>query len=152
MSEVVEVVESDISLTGELRTHKNIHTNHSYNLIELSENYAKISIKAKNSESVDDKNTIYDGSIFSAANFCAMAAINDEDSFLISANIDFLNQITKDDEDIIFEAKARVNTSGKKQIEVSGKINDISVFYGDFVTIKLDAKSVIKTKKKEDIK
>ncbi len=151
MSEVLEEIESsDITLTGELKTHKNIHKNHSYNLIELSENYAKISIKSKNSESVDEKSIIYDGSIFSAANFCAMAAINDEDSFLINANVDFLNQINRDDEDIVFEARANTNSSGKKHIEVLGKVNNIAVFSGNFVTIKLDSRSVIKKKKKEN--
>ncbi len=147
MSEVLEVEKDDIALASELNSHKNIHTNHSYKLIELAEGYAKTSINSQKSETVDKENVIYDGSIFSAANFCAMAAVNEEHTFLISANIDFLNQINTEDEEVIFEARAKSNISGKKQIEVQGKVNDITVFLGDFVAMKLDNKSLIKAGK-----
>jgi hypothetical protein len=76
-----------------------------------------------------------------------MAAINEEHTFLISANIDFLNQINIEDEEVIFEARAKANISGKKQIEVQGKVKDITVFLGDFVAMKLDNKSLIKPNK-----
>jgi acyl-coenzyme A thioesterase PaaI-like protein len=147
MSDILEVEKDDLALAGELKTHKNIHTNHSYKLIELSDGYAKTSINSKKTETVDKENIIYDGSIFSAANFCAMAAINEEHTFLISANIDFLNQINIEDEEVIFEARAKANISGKKQIEVQGKVKDITVFLGDFVAMKLDNKSLIKPNK-----
>jgi len=147
MSEVLEVENSDLTLSGELNSYKNIHTHHAYKLIELKEDYAKIAINSKKSETVDHENIIYDGAIFSAANFCAMAAINQKHTFLISANIDFLNQINTDDDDVIFEAHAASNISGKKQIEVIGKINDITVFQGDFVAMKLDNQSLIKSTK-----
>lgn len=146
MSDVLEVEKDDLALASELNSHKNIHTNHSYKLIKLSEGYAKISINSQKSETVDKENIVYDGSIFSAANFCAMAAVNKEHTFLISANIDFLNQINADDEEVIFEARSRSNISGKKQIEVQGKVNDITVFLGDFIAMKLDNKSLIKSK------
>jgi acyl-coenzyme A thioesterase PaaI-like protein len=151
MSEVLEKVldtaHGNTRLSSELKSHKNIHVNHSYTLLELSEGYAKTSINSQKSESVDGENTIYDGSIFSAANFCAMAAVNEPQTFLISANIDFLNQVSKDDEEVIFEAHASNNLSGKKQIDVQGKINDIVIFKGDFVALKLDNNSIIKTTK-----
>ena len=146
MSEVLEVAKDDITLASELNSHKNIHTHHSYKLIELSEGYAKISINSKKSETVDKENIIYDGSIFSAANFCAMAAVNEEHTFLVSANIDFLNQVNTEDEEVIFEARSSSNISGKKQIEVQGKVNGITVFLGDFVAMKLANKSLIKPK------
>ena len=144
MSEVLEVDKEDLALSGELNSHKNIHTHHSYKLLALSENYAKISINSQKSETVDKENIIYDGSIFSAANFCAMASVNQEHTFLISANIDFLNQVNTEDKDVIFEAHSASNISGKKQIKVQGKVNGITVFLGDFVAMKLDSKSQIK--------
>jgi len=147
MSDILEVEKDDLALAGELKTHKNIHTNHSYKLIELSDGYAKTSINSKKTETVDKENIIYDGSIFSAANFCAMAAVNEPHTFLISANIDFLNQVNKEDEEVIFEAHASSNLSGKKQIDVQGKVNDIVIFKGDFVALKLDNNSIIKTTK-----
>ena len=147
MSEALEVKKDNLSLINELNSHKNIHANHSYKLLELSDGYAKTSINSQKSETVDKENIIYDGSIFSAANFCAMAAVNEEHTFLISANIDFLNQINTEDEEVIFEARAKSNLSGKKQIEVQGKVNDITVFLGDFVAMKLDKQSLIKSTK-----
>lgn len=144
MSEVLEVEKDDLTLASELNSHKNIHTNHSYKLIKLEDGFAKISINSKKSETVDKENIVYDGSIFSAANFCAMAAVNEAHTFLISANIDFLNQINIEDEEVIFEAHSSSNISGKKNIEVQGKVNNITVFKGDFVAMKLDNKSLIK--------
>jgi acyl-coenzyme A thioesterase PaaI-like protein len=147
MSEVLEVQKDDIALTAQLKSYKNIHSNYSYKLLELSEGYAKISINSSKSETVDDEKYIYDGTIFSAANFCAMASLNEPNTFLISANIDFLNQVNIEDEDVIFEAYATSNISGKKHISVEGKINEITVFLGSFVAMKLDNKSIIKTTK-----
>ena len=147
MSEALEVKKDNLSLASELNSHKNIYENHSYKLLELSDGYAKTSINSQKSETVDKENIVYDGSIFSAANFCAMAAVNEEHTFLISANIDFLNQINTEDEEVIFEARAKSNISGKKQIEVQGKVNDITVFLGDFVAMKLDNQSLIKSTK-----
>ncbi|HIP02407.1 MAG TPA: hypothetical protein EYG75_02715 [Campylobacterales bacterium] len=150
MSEVLEenkIEKDDLTLASKLNSHKNIHTNHSYKLLELSEGYARTSINSQKSETVDKENIVYDGSIFSAANFCAMAAVNEEHTFLISANIDFLNQVNTEDEEVIFEARAKSNISGKKQIEVQGKVNGITIFLGNFVAMKLDNKSLIKSTK-----
>lgn len=135
---------NDIGLSNDLKTHKSIHTNHGYNLLKLGDGYAKISIDTNKSETVEN-NMIYDGLLFSAANFCAMAAINEEHSFLLSANIDFLNQVSSSDEDIIFEAHAKNNISGKKRIDVNGKVNDITIFNGNFTAIKLENSSLIKS-------
>ncbi len=143
MSEVLEV-EENITLSSELKTHKNIQSNHSYKILKLDEGYAKIKIHSHQSEKVDNQNIVYDGSIFSAANFCAMAAINEENTFLIGANVDFLNPVSGEDEEIIFEAKSASNISGKKNIQVRGKVNDIAIFQGDFVAMKLDNQSLIK--------
>ncbi len=143
MSEVLEV-EENITLSSELKTHKNIQSNHSYKLLKLDEGYARVQIDSKQSEKVDNQNIVYDGSIFSAANFCAMAAINEGDTFLISANIDFLNPVSSEDKEVVFEAYASSNISGKKNVQVVGKVNDITIFQGDFVAIKLDNKSLIK--------
>ena len=151
MSEVLDKVldtdNNDALLSSELKSHKNIHVNHSYKLLELSEGYAKTSIDSQKSETVDGEDTLYDGSIFSAANFCAMAAVNEPHTFLISANIDFFNQVNKKDEEVIFEAHASSNLSGKKQIDVQGKVNDITIFRGEFVALKLDNNSIIKSTK-----
>lgn len=144
MGEVLEIEEENITLSNELKTHKNIHLNHSYKILELEDGFAKVSINSKKSEQVDDEGIVYDGSIFSAANFCALVAVNIKHIFLISAKVEFLNPVKLEDEDVIFEATASVNSSGKKNISVTGKVNDITIFSGDFVAMKLDSQSIIK--------
>jgi acyl-coenzyme A thioesterase PaaI-like protein len=139
-----DALAKDIKNKSDLKTHKNIHTNHGYNILELSENYAKISIHTQKSETVGENNTVYDGTLFSAANFCAIAAVNQENLFLLGANVDFLNQVNGNDNDVIFEANAKSNASGKKNIDVKGTINDITIFQGVFTAIKLDSNSLIK--------
>ncbi len=139
--------EESISLQNRLQTHKNIQANHSYKLLELNDGYAKISLNTKESESVDNQNYVYDGSLFSAANFCAMAAVNKEGAFLLSAKIDFLSPLKIEDSEAVFEAKATTNLSGKKSITVIGKVNDIVFFSGEFVSINLNHQSVIKPTK-----
>jgi len=147
MVEDLEKQEEELVLQNELQTHKNIQANHSYKLLELYAGYAKISINSEKSESVDNNGTVYDGSIFSAANFCAMAAVNEKNTFLISAKVDFLNPIKNNDSEVIFEATATTNISGKKNISVIAKVNDIITFSGDFVSIKLNNQSLIKATK-----
>lgn len=153
---MVEALEApqkdDVSLSYELKTHKNIHSNHAYALMQLDKGFAKISFNSKKSETVDQEGVVYDGSIFSAANFCAMAAVNEEHTFLIGAKVDFLNPVEAKDQEVVFEAHAKSNISGKKNIDVTGKVNDITIFQGDFVAMKLDNKSLIKSTKNETTK
>ncbi len=143
MGEVLEA-DDNITLSSELKTHKNIQASHSYKILKLDDGYAKVKIDSKHSQKVDNQNLVYDGSIFSAANFCAMAAINEEETFLIGANVDFLNPVSSEDEEVIFEAYASSNISGKKNVQVLGKVNNITIFKGDFVAMKLDNQSLIK--------
>ena len=140
-----EVLEQELSqIIQELRTHQKIQTNHAYELLTLEENFARVKLLTKLTEKVDDTAYVYPPAIFSCANFSAMAAINEKGNHLINSKIDFLNPIKEEDEEIIFEATATTNSSGKKQIEVVGLVREMIVFEGSFVTIKLDQKSLLK--------
>lgn len=145
--ELVEEVEP--ATQDVLITHQKIRENHAYEIIEMKPGFAKVRFLTKLAEKIDDTAYIYEASVFSCANFCAIAAINERMSHLISAKVDFLNPIKIDDEEIVFEATATTNSSGKKQIDVVGFVKGILVFESSFVTLKLDKKSLLKEIEKE---
>ncbi len=131
-----------------LQTHIKIQENHSYELLTLQPNFARVKLLTKLAEKIDESDYIYEASIFSCANFCAVAAVNEKQNHLIGAKVEFLNPVKLEDEEIIFEATATTNSSGKKQIEVIGSVKGIIVFESSFVSLKLDKKSLLKEEAK----
>ena len=116
----------------------------SYDIAELSQGFAKVVLNLSNVQTLDNLTTVFEAEIFKVANFSALAAINEENSFVISANVDFLSQIEISSQAVIFEAKSLSSSLGKRFVEVIGKIDDITVFLGKFTVIKLDNRSKIK--------
>ncbi len=143
MSEIKTLNEYDL-ITETLQTHLQIMENHSYEIRSLKSGFAKVALKTKLTEKIDDTTYVYEASIFSCANFCAMAAVNTKGNHLISAKADFLAPIKITDEEVIFEATATTNSSGKKHVKVIGTLNDLVVFESSFITLKLDGKSIVK--------
>ena len=139
-----EVEEQEVVEINKLNTHTNIKANNAYDILALSNNHATIMIQADTCEKVKESGLIYDGVIFSAAIFAAIAAVNEKNLFLIGVNLDFLNPLKGDEEEIHFEANARHTSSGKKVVDVVTKINNIVFMQGEFVLLKLDEKSLIK--------
>jgi acyl-coenzyme A thioesterase PaaI-like protein len=127
-----------------LRTHKKIQANHAYEVLSLAKGHAIVRMQTKQTEKIDDTSYVYEASLFSCANFCAVASVNEPDTHLISAHVEFLNPIKESDGEIVFEAVATTNSSGKKQINVVGTVDGVVVFESSFVTLKLDDKSLLK--------
>ena len=132
----------------QLITHTSVCENHSYEVIALEPGFAKVRFQTRLAEKIDKTSYIYEASIFSCANFAAIAAINEPQNHLISARVDFLNPIQAEDEEVIFEATASTNSSGKKEVQVAGFVKGITVFESRFVTLKLDKKSILKEEPK----
>jgi len=143
MEEAVLERSDELLDTIELNTHSNILKNNAYKIISLTQNKATIMIESDRCERVEESGLIYDGVIFSAATFAATVAVNERNMFLIGVNIDILNP-PAGDEDMVFEAVSNTTSSGKKIVQVKGKINDIIFLEGDFMLLKLDEKSLIK--------
>ncbi len=126
-----------------LKTHRQVLHNHGYELIALFEGHAKVKLFAGSGEILSDKKLLYEGSIFSCASFTALAAVNDDEMFLLSAKCSFLSPI-RDTEEILFEANVTTNSSGKKEVQVTGTVNELEVFGAEFVLMKLDERSRLK--------
>ena len=149
MDTTIEDTHQEEGIEGVLHTHIKIQENHSYELLTLRSNFARVKLLTKLAEKIDESDYIYEASIFSCASFCAIAAVNEKYNHIIAAKVEFLNPVKTEDEEIIFEATATTNSSGKKQIEVIGSVKGIIVFTSNFVSLKLDKKSLLKELKTE---
>jgi acyl-coenzyme A thioesterase PaaI-like protein len=91
---------------------------------------------------VDSLGLVHGGFIFSAADFAAMAAVNDPNVVLSGATTSFLSPVRVDDE-VIFTAKVRHKDGRKREVNVTGNVLDIKVFEATMKTVVLD-KHVLK--------
>lgn len=129
---------------GALQTHLTINRGLCGDVVEMKHSYAKVSLLTTQEMSVDEMGLIHGGFIFGAADFAAMAAVNDPNVVLVEATTKFLapSEIGKT---IIFEANASHESTRSRFVTVVGKISDIKVFEGDFKAVILD-RHVLKLK------
>ncbi|RUM45728.1 MAG: PaaI family thioesterase [Hydrogenimonas sp.] len=121
-----------------LATHQSINHTLCGVLLELDVGYAKVALDTVQEMSVDDMGLVHGGFTFGAADFAAMAAINDPNVVLVNSECRFLSPV-KVGERIIFEARALTQEGRKRQVHVVGKFEEIKVFEGHFLTVILDA-------------
>jgi len=113
-------------------------------LLELKHSYAKVSLTTTAEMSVDENHLVHGGFIFGAADFAAMAAVNDPNVVLVEANTKFLAPVEVG-KSIVFEATASHETTRSRFISVIGKLGDVKAFEGDFKAVVLD-RHVLKLK------
>jgi len=142
--EELEKDETEIGLsdTITLRTHDLINHRYSGDLDELKEGYARVSIMTNDEMRVDSYGLVHGGFIFCAADFAAMAAVNDPNVVLASCQSDFLSPVRVGDE-VVFEANVRHKDGRKREVKVIGSVLDIKVFEAIMKTVVLD-KHVLK--------
>jgi acyl-coenzyme A thioesterase PaaI-like protein len=142
MEEEVQQEEQAIEDTQVLRTHELINRTYSGELVELKDGFAKVSLLTNEEMRVDSLGLVHGGFIFSAADFAAMAAVNDPNVVLSGATTSFLSPVRVDDE-VIFTAKVRHKDGRKREVNVTGNVLDIKVFEATMKTVVLD-KHVLK--------
>jgi len=130
IDEVLDGVES-------LRTHELINSNFCGELDELKDGSAVVSLMTTTDMRVDSHELVHGGFIFSAADFAAMAAVNDPYVVLSGATTSFLSPVRAGDE-VVFKAKVRHKDGRKREVDVVGMVLDIKVFEGLFKTVVLD--------------
>ncbi len=129
-NEVEEFINNDEDIVN-LNTHKKIKKYLSGDIELLKENYAKVRLDCISEMAVDEMGLIHGGYTFGAADFAAMAAVNEPYVVLIGANSKFLAPVRVGDS-VIFEAYARFEDARKREVSVVGNINEIKVFEGTF--------------------
>lgn len=122
----------------ELNTHLKLNTQLNGEVIELKENYSKIALKTTDMMIADEQGLVHGGFAFCAADFAAMAAVNDPYVVLAKSEVKFLAPV-KVGQTIIFEANITTTEGIKNSVEVIGSVNEKAIFKGIFYTATLDS-------------
>jgi acyl-coenzyme A thioesterase PaaI-like protein len=120
-----------------LNTHLKLNSELSGEVIELRENYAKVEQKTTPLMVADNLGLIHGGFTFSAADFTAMACINDPFVVLAKSEVKFLAPI-KLGQSVIYEATLMEKEGKKSKVEVIATVDEKEVFKGVFSTVSLD--------------
>jgi acyl-CoA thioesterase len=133
----------------ELKTHGLVDRSLCGDLVEIEDGFAKVKLETTKAMLADNEGLIHTGFIFSAANFVAMAAVNEPYVILSGAKVEFLAPIEYGDI-IEFEALVKHKESRKRVITVIGKTLNVKVFEGKFTTVILNNHILdLKLKKRE---
>lgn len=117
-----------------LNTHEKINSLYSGDIEKIEKGYARVSLETHEIMCVDDAGLVHGGFIFSAANYAAMAAVNESNGVLASGNCLFLAPV-KIGDIVVFEAKERQKEGRKRDVLVYGFVLDTKVFEGEFKTV-----------------
>jgi acyl-CoA thioesterase len=117
-----------------LNTHEKINTVYSGYIERLEGGYARVALETIETMQADDVGLVHGGFIFSAADFAAMAAVNEPNVVLAACNCMFLAPVRVGDI-VIFEAKEQQSDGRKRNVTVKGFVHEIKVFEGEFKTV-----------------
>lgn len=117
-----------------LKTHKLINSFYSGELNRLEDGRAVVSLHTVYDMSVDKMGLVHGGFIFSAADFAAMAAVNEKNVVLAASKCEFLSPVKVGDI-VEFTAKVKQKDGRKRIVQVEGKLGKVKVFEGDFKTV-----------------
>lgn len=120
-----------------LLTHIKINTSFSGEVVAINPGYAKVLLDTHEVMRADDMGMVHGGFIFSAADFAAMAAVNEPNVVLGSCNCVFLSPVRVGDQ-VSFIAEEHQKEGKKRTVNVKGFVYDIKVFEGEFKTIITD--------------
>ncbi len=127
-----------------LQTHNKIRSNLCGNIVKLEPSYSKTTLQTTKEMAVDDLGLVHSGFVFGAADYAAAVAVNEPNIVVIGSRSKFLAPAKVDDL-IEFVAYAKFEDSRKREIKVTGHINDIKVYEGLFNAVVLD-QHIFKTK------
>jgi len=121
----------------ELKTHLKFNSKFG-KLVELNKNGAKVILETTEDMAVDEEGLVHGGFTFGAADFCAMASVNEPYVVLVKAtNCEFMAPVKVGDV-VEFEGEILMKEKRKVEVKVNGKVNDIKVFEGLFSCVILD--------------
>ena len=122
----------------ELNTHLKLNNELNGKVVELGEGYAKVEQLTTELMVADEQGLIHGGFTFCAADFAAMACVNDPYVVLAKGDTKFLAPI-KLGQTVVYEAKILESEGRKSTIEVVATVQENAVFKGTFSTVTLDS-------------
>jgi acyl-CoA thioesterase len=117
-----------------LNTHESINQSLCGEILKLEAGYVEIELVTTEDMLADEMGLIHGGFIFSAADYAAMAAVNERNVVLVASECQFLSPVKLGDIVKII-AKVRHKEGRKRNVEVEGFAVDIKVFTGLFKTV-----------------
>jgi methylthioribose-1-phosphate isomerase len=121
----------------QLHTHLFTESRYSGKVTKLETGYAEVTLPTHRHMCADEKGLIHGGFIFSAADFAAMAAVNDPNVVLGAAHVKFLAPVKKG-ETVVCKARVTKQKGKKRNVYVEAFVQSRKVFEGDFTTFVLD--------------
>ncbi len=117
-----------------LQTHEKINSDLCGEIILQERGYVELRLTTTPEMIADSVGLIHGGFIFSAADFAAMAAVNEKNVVLVASDCQFLSPVKFHDEVNII-ARVRHKEGRKRNVHVEGFVLDIKVFEGEFKTV-----------------
>jgi len=117
-----------------LQTHKRIDTALNGDITLHEEGYVELRLTTRPEMIADELGLIHGGFIFGAADFAAMAAVNEKNVVLVASDCQFLSPVKFHDE-VNIVARVRHKDGRKRNVHVEGFVHDIKVFEGEFKTV-----------------
>lgn len=117
-----------------LNTHPGIDPSLCGAVTELKEGFARVQLRTTELMAADDRELVHGGFIFGAADYAAMAAVNEPTVVLAGSRCRFLAPSRVGDR-IVFEAKVVQSEGRKHRVEVTGTFDGNEVFTGEFKTV-----------------
>ena len=123
--------------TIELKTHLKLNPKFA-RVIEITEEGAKVLLETTPDMAVDEEGLVHGGFTFGAADFCAMATVNEPYVVLVKAtNCEFMAPVKVGDK-VEFTGEILMKEKRKVEVKVTGTLNEIKVFEGLFSCVVLD--------------
>ncbi|MCD6433272.1 MAG: PaaI family thioesterase [Sulfurimonas sp.] len=117
-----------------LETHQSINRDLCGEIQKMDKNHVELRLLTTSDMVADDQGLIHGGFIFSAADYAAMAVVNEKNVVLVACDSQFLSPVKFGDE-VNFVAKVRHKEGRKRNVHVIGQVLDIKVFEGEFKTV-----------------
>lgn len=149
-SDVLEedfINDGSVDFHDQLKSHQKIKNAYVGNITAMAKNQASVILQTTNDMIVDEFGLVHNGFIFGAAEYAAIAAVNQENIVIIGCRSKFFAP-AKVGDIITFEAKGRFEEARKREVKVTGIINEIKVFEGTFQAVLLEH-HILETKLEE---
>jgi acyl-coenzyme A thioesterase PaaI-like protein len=121
----------------QLNTHVKIDTSLCGKVVKLEKDYAEVLLHTTQKMGVDSKGLVHGGFIFSAADFAAMAAVNDPYVVLGASTSKFISPVKVGDA-VLFKATLIGQKGKKREVKVDAYIDNQLIYEGTFTTFVLD--------------
>ena len=130
----LELHEYQDSVKVIVNTHQKINHDLCGEIEKIDVGYVEIKLVTLPEMVADNMGLIHGGFIFSAADYAAMLAVNERNVVLVACDSQFLSP-TKFGDVIIFKAKVRHKEGRKRNVNVTGFVEDIKIFEAEFKTV-----------------